>query len=268
MKIHTAKDMMSKHSRNLKLLITGTSGVGKTTWAAKAKRPLFAITEAQGIPSVTSSNPDAAITHITDVAAYSTLMQAFANAVKNNKLGSDEHGVFIEIQGRKISTLVTDSLGDLQGLLIDDYLDPANGKVSLTMQEWGWVISKTEGMLKWQRSLPINTVMTCLTQWGEDENGNRIYEPAVSGKRLPSKVGQYFSGVGYAYKTDDRYEIMWDGSSVYPNKPAPTLRPDGKRWPKRTHDLSPADLLAWSFPSGKGDATVEARVAAVLALYK
>lgn len=49
-----------------KFLIFGKTGTGKTTWAAKAPKPLFMLAENQGAASIASSNPDALIINVKD----------------------------------------------------------------------------------------------------------------------------------------------------------------------------------------------------------
>jgi len=70
----------------------------------------------------------------------------------------------------------------------------------------------------------LNTVCILLAKDATDEADRRVVRPDMAGKWV-GRIGQYFTGLGYARRvqrgTEVVYVISWELSSSYPTKLAP-----------------------------------------------
>ena len=183
-------------SAPIKVLIYGDSGAGKTTLAASSPRPLFLLTERQGVPSISAENPDALIMFI-ETADH--LRQAILQA----KTG--------KIEGQTFDTLIVDSLTEAQRMVRDEILIKSR-RTEMTLQDWGKLADKTRALIRALRDLPCPVVCTALMEDQMIEGtGQRNVYPLFAGKKTKSEIAQWFTIIGCLYRKDAKVE---DGKTV------------------------------------------------------
>ena len=128
-----ASQVTSAHK--IKALITGPSGSGKSSLAARTGRVLYVPTELQGIPVVQDNNPDAIIWHNYDgrpgVRSYSDLVQLRA-MLRDPSLPD------------RVDWVCIDGLTDLQTLLRAHYTSKQGKRRDVTdMDSWGITLDMT-----------------------------------------------------------------------------------------------------------------------------
>jgi hypothetical protein len=219
--------------------IYGDSGSGKTRFGATSPRPLILLSEAHGLATIHDANPDA------DVELLTTAQQLF-DTMAALKLGTES-----EVGGqpawkwggeRVCQTVVLDTLTDIQRLVIRHVAlgpaaaDPNKHPEELSFRDWGRIGNIVEAILDSLRRLPVNVVVLCLAEHGEDDKSRRRTSPVLAG-RVGKALAQYFAAFGYAAKREREggvvYGIGWELASQYITKPAPgfpshtmnTLRP-------------------------------------------
>lgn len=208
----------------LDVLIYGGSGSGKTTWAARSPVPFVVLTEAHGLQSIATVNPDAHVELCTSFEEVSAVVKALKQGAPCT-IG-DQPGFQFELNGETITcqTVIFDSLTDIQELL-KTYI--SKGSENLTLQEWGRVNSWMQALLQDLRSLPVNFIALCLESDKQDDQDVRIVRPLIQG-RSGKLIGQWFSIVGYAMRRTAkdsngiRHVVAWQLGGGYLTKKPPT----------------------------------------------
>jgi DNA polymerase III delta prime subunit len=176
----------------LQLLVYGPTGSGKTTWAARAPRPLFLLTERQGLASIVAANPDAQVALVKDGAHFAVLLQTL------------KRGAPVELDGQPafqigetiFQTLVVDSITDMQ----QRRKDQISGGGVMSLKKWGRLRDKTREALHDLRSLPCNFIGLALAKELHQEEGEGRTIPMLQGG-IVHAIGQFFSGVAYARRS-------------------------------------------------------------------
>ena len=252
--ISKAKDLYAEAPK-LAVLVYGRSGMGKTTWAALAPRPLVLLTERQGLPSIYAANPEALVIEITDWRQFCTVFQALQQATTctvGGKAACTFHPPG-EAEAVVFSTLVVDSLTDLQAMAFSAMAgkdaDPLGLEVTDSdFRMYGRLQTVMEHVLREQRAMPCNTVFLALAEdeFSDPEKrlGRQIL-PMLVGRKLAPKAGQYFNAVGFIDLDGDKRVIRWGARRGFVSKAAPG-------WPDATiNTLEPGQttlgsLLAYS----------------------
>lgn len=184
----------------LKVLITGPSGGGKTTMAAKFRCPLIGATEKQGVPAIKEANPRALIKVINNA---QDLLE-FLQLCRSKELAD------------RCDAVVLDSLTDAQRMLRDFYMarnDPQE------QQYWSNTAPATARIVRVLRDLPIHTMVICLDSETEVPGEGLVHRPALSGGKALNNLGQYFNLAGFiSYQQREggnRREVMFDGPDRY-----------------------------------------------------
>lgn len=206
----------------LKVLVYGSSGSGKTTWAAVAPRPLILLTERQGLPSIIRANPDAEVEIVND---YDRFCDVLLAVVRGHKVtinaGESQQSAFeVEIDGRSIviQSVVLDSLSDLheRARKSHDY-----GEDGI---DWMGVQEDVRAFLDDLRNLPVNLVTLALADESIDEHNRRRTTPLLYGK-IGKLIGQWHSAVGFSHKREldgeIQHGIAWQLGRAFDSKPAP-----------------------------------------------
>ena len=212
-KITNANDALKTGITHSKILIFSNSGVGKTWLSATAPKPLIILTEANGAVSVAHSNPEAGIVIIKNIKD----LREVITMAKSGELDNFE-------------TLVFDSLTEIQRIFKDEI---QGDKEQFQLQQWGTLTSKMTNFIRMIRQLPFHIVCTCLSDRQTDENGTvTLHLPQFQGKRTAQEIMQYFSAVGYYFKSYDTIhgtekvltrKLMFDGSERWAVKPCHPL---------------------------------------------
>ena len=211
----------------LKVFTYGSTGLGKTTWAASAPMPLFLLTEPQGLPSIQAVNPEALVVPIDTWQNFKQVWQAVMQA-RPITLDNGQPAAEANLGGHTVQfqTLVVDSFTDLQQKMMEAMTGQKglvlNGAAQLQLHQWGTLQNAMAKILRDQRHLPASTVFICLASESYDEKQRRRVVPALSGKMIASTIGQYFNAC--AYVTLDRHERhvhCWMAQSRFVSKPAP-----------------------------------------------
>lgn len=172
-------------STNLKVMIYGEPGVGKTTFVASAPNSLLIDVE-RGARTLVGHND-------VDVLEYVSIEQIEATI----RYLRDDHSSFA-----KYDTIAFDSLSEMQRRLIDQQLGKAS-EVTKTPQykaDWGIYGENTQrlrSLMSAFRDIPKNLIVTAQAkQEKDDSTGIMMYRPDLTPK-LAATVAGLFDIVGY-----------------------------------------------------------------------
>lgn len=200
-----------------KILISGASGSGKTTMAARFKRPFIATFELQGIPAIQHANPNAVVFHNSEGRPGVQSIGDIAELVN----------MIADPRMQEFDAFILDSATDMMDKFKDHFEKkyPNDGD---GFKRWGAIMDKTQSVLRKVRDMPTHALVTALDV--EVEDGNRIvHRPALYGKSsgFPQKIPKFFNLVGYAYKkmsdNGPQHSVMFSGPDKYLTKSFPGM---------------------------------------------
>ena len=216
---------VGSNALHLKVLIYGDSGVGKTWTASTAPRPVYLLTEPNGLPTIRASNPDAVVIQADEGHGGMETVRAFLRAAKDGTLARETGG----------ETVVLDSLNELQRMIRDEIMGRKSGHADavFTLQDWGVLTDKMRAMVRAFRDLPFHVVGITHADAQQEDSGPRHLLPMFMGRSLPNEIAGYFSVVGYQYrkqsKTEDGVQttrhVMLQGPPTVVSKGLPGLDP-------------------------------------------
>lgn len=195
---------VGSQSLHVKALIYGDSGVGKTWTASTAPRPVYLLTEPNGLPTIRASNPDAVVVQADEGHGGMETVRAFLRAAKDGTLARETGA----------ETVVLDSLNELQRMVRDEIVATKRGSHQegvFTLQDWGTLTDKMRAMVRAFRDLPFHLVGITHADAQTEEGGPRHILPMFMGRSLPNEIAGYFSVVGYQYRKQSKGE---DGEVV------------------------------------------------------
>ena len=202
-----AADALGK-DRNLRALLVGETGGGKTWRAAKSPRPFVVLTEPNGEDSLVKANHDAVYAI---VSTMSEVRHWIAKA-QSGELAA-EFGV---------RTLVIDGLTEVQRLMKDEMTGGAAGNTEMSQNDWGILADKMRGLCRVLRALPLHVVCTVLASTEKDGEKSLRVVPQLQGRAIQPELGQYFNLVAYCFRADgdemsepDRFLAMCSGPARY-----------------------------------------------------
>lgn len=229
----------------LKLLLYGDSGAGKTWTASTAPRPIYLLTEPNGLPTIRSANPDAIVVQADEANGGLDKVREFLQAARSGDLKS----------ATGCETVVVDSLNELQRMLRDEILRGKRGRPdqgTFGIQDWGMLTDKMRRLVRSFRDLPFHVVgITHASVTEHEATGQRYVRPMFQGKSLPNEIAGYFSAVGLMYReriTDAdgdlvvHHRVMLEGPASVVSKVLPGLDsveiPDITDWLRRMSEAS------------------------------
>ena len=225
-----ASDLISQRP-TLHVAVYGPSGVGKTSWGARAPQPLIILTEPQGLASIMAAAPDAEVVRVDTLADARAVLLALTRGqpqadgtlrVQLPDLGGGQPACEVVC-----GSVVIDSVTDLQKLLADEVVremaknTPEEirrlSRADLQMQHYAPLKARTERLLDTVRRLPVSTVSLYLLDERVDESDGAqrtVVRPALIGGARDS-VAQYYSLIGRAHTYTARSA---DGSPVHQHR--------------------------------------------------
>jgi len=186
MALKIIKSSELKRTITVNMLVYGPPGVGKTTFASTAPKPLIVDLENGSLALVGKD---------VDIAQVDTLQDA-REAIKY----ALEHGY---------QTVVIDSITRYAELLMDEILRE-NKRETARIQDWGEVVKRIKKLIWHLQSKNINTIFVALETEEKDEE-TLVKRPAVPGQ-LKVAIPAIVDIVGYM-------RVLKDGSRVVSVKP-------------------------------------------------
>jgi phage nucleotide-binding protein len=172
-----------KHSN---ILVYGESGVGKTTFAATAPRPILWLEAEGGTHSI--GDPVGI-----DIARVSSLAD-YREALK-----------YLQANEDKYESVVIDSITETQAAMLKEIMravkaaDMSRDEFQPLFAEWGKVTGVLREIARAYRDLPMNTVFTALTREDKDELTGKVrIRPRLS-PALAEELPAFMDAVVYLY---------------------------------------------------------------------
>lgn len=177
---------LTDRPRYANMLIYGESGVGKTTFAATAPRPILWLDSEGG----TASIGDTSDIFVAKVDSLDTFREAV---------------VYLQQNEGKFKTVVIDSFSETQAHILKEVMravvknDPTRDEFLPQFQEWGRVTGVMREIARAFRDLPLNTIVTALTREDTDDLTGRVkIRPRLS-PTLADELPAFMDVTGYLY---------------------------------------------------------------------
>lgn len=196
MEIKSTKNL---HTEQVKMLVYGQSGIGKTTLCGTLPESETLIISAES-GLLCLSDKDIAVT---EVKSYDAVRAAYAYLQKNE-------------DGGKYKYVGIDSLTEISDLVVkslkakDEYKNPSN-----TLKMWGEFNEIMIGLIKAFRDLPRHVVFTALAD-DVNDGGIIIKKPLISGSKAQGLMPSYFDEVFYlTLNQDNQREVSTQPSHQF-----------------------------------------------------
>lgn len=158
---------------NIKALIYGPAGSGKTMFGGSAANALFASAEG-GLLSIADKEPD-----FVDIKSIKDLEDLYSY-LKNEK--------------HSFETLIIDSITEINEIIKLE-IEKKTGH-SMQLQDWGTLSKKIRTIFRSFRDLPMNVILVAQEQYITDEDKIRKIVPSLNGKAA-TEVAYFMDIVGY-----------------------------------------------------------------------
>lgn len=177
MKIQNTKDI---HLSNVKMLIYGAAGVGKTSLAAtlKPKDKALIISAESGLLSLSGSDVDFVNISVDDDGKF------LSSVERMKKLFEVYEFLESDAAKKKYKTIYIDSISEIAEELVNALKEKHKG-----FELWNEYNDKIFEMIKKFRDLPhYNVVMTCLEFSEQDDTKKWCYKPLLPGKKVKDSI--------------------------------------------------------------------------------
>lgn len=189
----------------LKILIYGESGSGKTSLAKTINEPTLIISAEAGLLPLRGKKIDVFdITRDDDG-------QLVPKELRTKRLG-EVYKFLLTDEGKKYKWVFIDSLSELSQNLVEQLqIEFPERKDSLVL--YGELNKRTRSLVKSFRDLPgLNVVFTALSEVDKDESGMRVIQPTMIGKfanQLPALMdGVYYVHVEKNEETGESRRVL------------------------------------------------------------
>lgn len=177
------------HQSNLKCLVYGKSGIGKTTLASTLEGPTLIISAESGLASLHGTQID--FVDITQDDSGS-LLKAEARIAKLREVY--EHLLNPETQ-EQYNTVFLDSLTEIADIM-KDYLFDKYPDAKDTFKLWGEYTKEMSKVVRAFRDLPhYHVVFTCLEDESQDDSKAMHYGPSLTGTKAKQMLVPMFDEV-------------------------------------------------------------------------
>lgn len=202
MKIENTKTVENK---NVKGLIGGYSGAGKTTLAGTFDSPVLVISAESGLLSLSNKQVDFIDLNKDDEG--NVLKDPSARIKRLGEIFTYLH----DTPNLKYKTIFLDSLSEIGEVLVSKLQkDFPDRKDSFPM--WGEYAKMMRSIVKNFRDLPYNVFMSCIIEPDKDQNGKRYLSFDIPGK-ISEKLPQYFDEVFYLMVDEDGKRALYTKAS-------------------------------------------------------
>lgn len=196
MKIQNTKDV---HQSNIKCLVYGISGIGKTSLAKTLEIPALIISAESGLASLHGTNIDYVdITQDEDGKLLSAKQRL-------ENLGNIYKLLQLDEYKSKYRIIFIDSLTEIADTMVA-HLAEVHTDAKDTFKMWGEYTKKMINIIRSFRDLPhYHVVFTCLESETQDDSKLIHYHPAMSGSKVKETLVPMFDEVfRYAVVEDKR----------------------------------------------------------------
>jgi len=165
----------SPSSHKIKAVVYGTSGSGKTYFAASAPNPIFASSEGGLLSTVATGNR-------IDFAEIKSL--------------EDLQALFLKLKagGHGYETVVIDSITEINEIIKEDLEAKRGGKMQI--QDWGDLGKKIKKVLRSFRDLDMHTIFIAQEMLEKDDQKIQKIVPSLNGKAA-TEIAYFMDVVGY-----------------------------------------------------------------------
>jgi len=213
-------EALGEREKFANVLIYGEPGVGKTTFAATAPRPILWL-EAEGGTNSISDTEDIDIVRMSGLDSYREVLG------------------FLHANPDKYKTVVIDSLSEVQAAVLTDIMrgvrldDPTRDEFAPQFSEWGKLTGVMRQIVRAYRDLPANVIFTALTREDTDAVTARTKVRPRLSPALAEEVPAFVDACLYLYASTPKkgeagaegIDSDEDGVTVVRNA---LLKPTGK----------------------------------------
>lgn len=164
--LHTAG--ADEYPKRLRMLIVGSPGSGKTHFASTFPNALFACSG--GDLTTLSHRGSVPYVNINTLKDLYLLKQALDRPIEERT----------ELFGRKIDTLVIDTVDELQRLLLWERVRN-EGRTDTVAGDWGWIAERFHSIFQGLKQVDIHLVILARTKDVQYEESHTVLQPALGG---------------------------------------------------------------------------------------
>lgn len=187
----------------IKAVIYGAAGVGKTTFAATAPKPVFASAEG-GLLSIADKNPD-----YTDIKSLKDLVDLLH---------------YLKTEKHDYETVIIDSITEINDIIKNE-IEKRSGR-SMQLQDWGELSKKIKNILRSFRDLPMHVIFIAQEHNDMDESRINKIVPSLNGKAA-TEIAYFMDIVSYiSLEADGTRKITTSPSKLLLTKDRSRLIPD------------------------------------------